>query len=170
VKEVVIMGGAVKVNGNVNPIAEANINNDPLAADLVLTANWPVTLIGLDVTLKVLLDDPFMQQVKNKSDNCELLYQISRFYDNFYRTSSKLAGLSCHDATAAIYITNPEVFTTIQGPMRVVCDGIAEGMTILDSNNNYDHCEHPWSNKPKVNVCLDVEPNKIKEILLTHLY
>lgn len=170
-KQVVIMGGAIRVNGNVNPVAEANINNDPLAADKVLTAQWPVTLIGLDVTLDILLDDVFMNKVKDKSNNGKLLYDISRFYDDFYRNSSGLDGLSCHDATAAIYITNPEYFSSTKGPIRVVYDqGFTEGMTILDSRANYDNQSTPWSDKPKVNVCLTADADKVKNTLLQYLY
>jgi len=53
VKEIVLMGGAALCSGNVNPAAEANIYNDPEAADVVFSAGWPVTMVGLDVTLKV---------------------------------------------------------------------------------------------------------------------
>jgi len=47
VKQVVVMGGAFGVNGhrgNVTPYAEANIHDDPEAADRVFTAPWPVGL------------------------------------------------------------------------------------------------------------------------------
>ena len=50
VREVVLMGGAVLESGNVSPVAEANIWNDPHAADIVFTAGWPLTMVGLDVT------------------------------------------------------------------------------------------------------------------------
>ncbi|MDQ7863706.1 nucleoside hydrolase [Peribacillus frigoritolerans] len=55
VKEVVIMGGAVNVPGNVTPYAEANIISDPEAAHQVLTSGLPITLVGLDVTLQTYL-------------------------------------------------------------------------------------------------------------------
>jgi purine nucleosidase len=48
---VTVMGGAVRVPGNVTPEAEANIHDDPAAAAAVLAADWPVTLIPLDVTM-----------------------------------------------------------------------------------------------------------------------
>ena len=53
VERVVVMGGAFGWSGrrgNVSPVAEANVRNDPDAADEVLAAAWPVTLVGLDVT------------------------------------------------------------------------------------------------------------------------
>lgn len=51
VKEVVIMGGSI-TEGNVTAVAEANIFNDPEAAQLVFQAGWKVTMVGLDVTHK----------------------------------------------------------------------------------------------------------------------
>ncbi len=46
VKQVIIMGGAFDLNGNVSPAAEANIHGDPEAADLVFTAPWRVVVVG----------------------------------------------------------------------------------------------------------------------------
>ncbi len=50
VKEVVLMGGVIDGRGNASPVAEANIRNDPEAAQIVFQAGWPVTMVGLDVT------------------------------------------------------------------------------------------------------------------------
>jgi purine nucleosidase len=50
VRDVTVMGGAVRAPGNITPFAEANIANDPEAAAEVLAAPWPVTLVPLDVT------------------------------------------------------------------------------------------------------------------------
>jgi len=54
VKEVVIMGGSIS-GGNVNAAAEANIYNDPEAAQIVFQVGWPLTMVGLDVGDKTLL-------------------------------------------------------------------------------------------------------------------
>ena len=53
VKEVVIMGGSIS-GGNVNAAAEANIYNDPEAAQIVFQAGWRLTMVGLDVGDKTL--------------------------------------------------------------------------------------------------------------------
>jgi inosine-uridine nucleoside N-ribohydrolase len=54
VKEVIIMGGSIG-GGNVNASAEANIYNDPEAAQIVFQAGWPLTMVGLDVGDKTLI-------------------------------------------------------------------------------------------------------------------
>src|SRR4029453_6268281 len=52
VKEVVIMGGSI-TEGNVTAAAEANIYNDPEAAQVVFQTGWKKpTMVGLDVTHK----------------------------------------------------------------------------------------------------------------------
>lgn len=52
---VTFMGGALTVEGNVTDVAEANINQDAKAADVVLRSDLPLTMVGLDVTLRTLL-------------------------------------------------------------------------------------------------------------------
>jgi purine nucleosidase len=57
VRDVTVMGGAVRVPGNVTGHAEANIAGDPLAAAAVFGATWPVTLVPLDVTMEHRFDE-----------------------------------------------------------------------------------------------------------------
>lgn len=63
VKEVVIMGGSI-TGGNVNAAAEANIYNDPEAAQIVFQAGWPLTMVGLDVGDKTLFSRKHLAQLR----------------------------------------------------------------------------------------------------------
>ena len=62
VKEVIIMGGSIS-GGNVNASAEANIYNDPEAAQIVFQAGWPLTMVGLEVGDKTLFSRKYLDQL-----------------------------------------------------------------------------------------------------------
>jgi len=62
VKEVIVMGGSIS-GGNVNAAAEANIYNDPEAAQIVFQAGWPLTMAGLDVGNATLFTRKHVQQL-----------------------------------------------------------------------------------------------------------
>ena len=87
VKKVVIMGGALGSNahtGNVTPVAEANIYGDPHAADQVLTAPWPVTLVGLDVTMQCIMHRPQLQKICSAAGAAgRFMWAISRHFESF---------------------------------------------------------------------------------------
>src|SRR5207248_11875 len=62
VKEVILMGGSIS-GGNVNAAAEANICNDPEAAQIVFQAGWPLTMVGLEVGDKALLTPKYLDEL-----------------------------------------------------------------------------------------------------------
>jgi inosine-uridine nucleoside N-ribohydrolase len=64
VKEVILMGGSLN-GGNVNASAEANIYNDPEAAQIVFQAGWPVTMVGLEVGDKALFTKKYLDQLSS---------------------------------------------------------------------------------------------------------
>jgi purine nucleosidase len=54
IRQLVIMGGAMREGGNYSPSAEFNVLVDPHAADIVFNCGRPITSMGLDVTHQVL--------------------------------------------------------------------------------------------------------------------
>lgn len=134
VKEVVVMGGAFGVNdhrGNVTPYAEANIHDDPHAADKVFTASWPVVIIGLDVTEESFFTREYLDQLRDDAGEVgQFIWDISRYYLKFYSEKVGLEGCHVHDPSAIAYVIDPTLFTLREGPIRVVADGPAEGHTM----------------------------------------
>ena len=53
VREVVVMGGAVTVPGNVSGVATANLHEDPEAASIVYRSGAQIAQVGLDVCNRV---------------------------------------------------------------------------------------------------------------------
>ena len=79
VKEVIIMGGSI-TGGNVNAAAEANIYNDPEAAQIVFQAGWPLTMVGLDVGDKTLLSPKYLAQLgQTHSPVNDFIYQVAHY-------------------------------------------------------------------------------------------
>jgi inosine-uridine nucleoside N-ribohydrolase len=62
IKEVILMGGSIS-GGNVSAAAEANIYNDPEAAQIVFQAGWPLTMVGLEVGDKALFTHKYLEDL-----------------------------------------------------------------------------------------------------------
>lgn len=164
VKEVVIMGAAFGEGGNrgnVTPVAEANIYDDPHAADNVFTADWPVTVVGLDVTHQTFFTGEYLDRLRLAAgDAGEFIWQVSRFYLAFYATVVGTDSCHVHDPSALAYVAAPELFKTRKGPIRVITEGPAIGMTVQKTEaREYHHDE--WAAYPAQAVCIDVQSDAL---------
>ena len=91
VKEVIIMGGSI-TGGNSTAAAEANIYNDPEAAQIVFQAGWPLTMVGLDVGDKTLFSRKYLDQLaKTHGPMNDFIYQVASFLVSKLRNSVWMA-------------------------------------------------------------------------------
>lgn len=163
-KGVVIMGGAFGYkgrSGNVTPAAEANIHGDPVAADEIFGASWPVAVVGLDVTHEIVLTSDYLATLSREvGENGELLRQMCAHYAKFYNEIMGVDGVVGHDLLAVTYLLHPEWFETRSGPIRVVREGLAVGQTIQkpDSRKGGDPA---WADRPSHRICTDVDGAKV---------
>lgn len=163
VREVVLMGGTVRESGNVSPVAEANIWNDPHAADAVFTAGWPLTMVGLDVTHQVILPLTLFKTIADHHQHAatDTLHHAVRFYSAFYSQHDaevrQVNGCYGHDVLAFLVLTNPELFTLQSGRVRVAVDGLAQGQTMM-RRKEVSYPQHGWHDEiPPTQVCMDVQ-------------
>ena len=153
VKKLVIMGGAVWVPGNVSAYAEANIWNDPHAADAVFAADWDIDLIGLDVTQTIDCDDADFTALRQAAPEIGgFLHEISAFYIKFYHSVIGRHVCLMHDPSALIAITDEELFTYQETPLSVVCSGEQIGRTVVQDS----------ANRRAVRVAVGADTAKIK--------
>lgn len=134
VARVVVMGGTVDHPGNVGPYTEANIGHDPEAADLVLTAGWPVTLVGLDVTMATWLGPAELELIaSHSSERGRFAWAVMQHYLGFYRERHGKAGCPLHDPTAARIAVDESLATYLDIPVRVELNStVNRGMLIVD--------------------------------------
>jgi purine nucleosidase len=164
VKEVVIMGGAFEVPGNVTPAAEANIHGDPEAADMVATATWPVVFIGLDVTMQTVMTRAQLKDIADAAGRRgQLLFDLSQFYIDFYEGLVD-DGMVVHDSCACAYVVAPELFTTRSGTVRVVCGGIADGKT-QQKPDGRGFGPSDWDNLPSQKIAVGIDDKAVLKLI-----
>src|SRR5262245_19675995 len=104
VVEIVLMGGAAFVGGKASPAAEANILNDPEAADIVFGAECPIVMAGLDVTEQTLMTtDDLSRFGEVDSPQARHVAAIVPYYADFYADRLGLDGIHVHDSSALSY-------------------------------------------------------------------
>ena len=169
VRSLVIMGGAITEPGNVSPVAEANFWNDPHAADETLSRNWPTTIVGLDVTHRIMLADADLDRLgRDGGETGATLRAASRFYVDFYTARAAeldpaaAASPACamHDAAAVACALMPDAFETLSGAARVVPDGVAVGQLALDRKGVAYPVAH-WEGRPRVAACTGVDAARV---------
>lgn len=163
-REVILMGGTIIEPGNVSAVAEANIWNDPHAAARVFGAGWKLTMVGLDVTHKVLLPLALFERLAQHHWHpaTDTLLHAARFYTNFcVQESPHLADQhACfgHDVLAFIYLVNPELFKVAHRAIEVVTSGPAIGQTRFKPHSGA--ALPPGSGQtpqPPAQVCMQVQ-------------
>jgi purine nucleosidase len=135
VRQVVVMGGVIARPGNVGPLSEANIANDPEAAQIVLRAGWPVTLVGLDATLPVSLSEAQLDRLAaSGSPAGRHLRLITPLYIEAFANRWGRRAAAMHDALALAVAVQPALITVGPSlPVTVELTGqLTRGMTVAD--------------------------------------
>lgn len=151
---IVFMGGALTVPGNVSPWAEANINQDPEGADIMVRNTNDITMIGLDVTLQTLLTYEETKQWRALGTPAgTFLADATDYYIKAYDTTAPhLGGCGLHDPLAVGVAVDPSLVTTLPINLKVDTEGATRGRTIGDETRLNDPAKNA-----KVAVAVDVE-------------
>lgn len=128
---VTLMGGALVVPGNVTPYTEANINQDPEAADYVFKHAKHLVMVGLDVTLQTLLTKKETQVWRDLgTEKGRVFANIFDYYiDAYYDLDINKAGAALHDPLAVGVAVDPNLVTLLPLNMMVMHE---DGRTIGD--------------------------------------
>ena len=111
IKEIVFMGGAALCLGNITPSAEFNIYVDPHAANIVLNSGIPLTMMGLDVTHKVNVNDEIIKKIKKNNNKASKFFaELMEFYSRFHRKLYKTNESPLHDPCVIAYLIDEKIF------------------------------------------------------------
>jgi purine nucleosidase len=113
VEEIVIMGGAMREGGNRTPSAEFNIMVDPHAAEIVFNCGRPITLVGLDVTHRVLSTKERVARIAElKNPVAEATAGMLSFFHRYDTKKYASQGTPLHDPCTVAYLLQPDPFET----------------------------------------------------------
>ena len=158
-KEVIIMGGALDTPGNITPKAEFNIFVDPEAAKIVFQAGLPITLVGLDVTEKTLLDEPHVREMAGNAEG-EFIREATVQYMNRYEEMTGSRACSMHDPLAVGVALDRSFVRTERLYVDVEANSsLCDGQTVCDFNK-------VTGREPNMDVCLGVEGERFIRYLI----
>jgi purine nucleosidase len=136
-KELIVMGGALRHEGNATALAEFNTFVDPHAAQIVYQAGIPTKLVPLDVTYQCILTPDDVHRLKKiDSPVTTFVAEATRFYMEFHDEYQQIEGCVINDPLALALTFMPELCTYQELPVEVdLSGGISMGKTVADFYN-----------------------------------
>lgn len=137
VREVIIMGGAIRHEGNTTALAEFNAYVDPHAAHIVFHSGLPMTLVPLDVSYQCILTSEDVKRIRQvDSPLTEFIEEATRFYMEFHDQYQAIQGCVINDPLALALTFAPELCSYQNLPVDIdISAGISMGKTIGDFYN-----------------------------------
>ena len=178
VKNIVIMGGSI-TGGNVNGAAEANIYNDPEAAQIVFNAGWMVTMVGSDIGERTLITRKYLGELQSShGPQSDFIAKIATFYLDRSEKSG-YSGAAMYDPLAVGIALDPTLGTLKDMHVDVETKGeFTRGETVANrmgsNENNVLHGDHYEIEgvielKPNARVCVASDADRFLELFVSRI-
>ena len=157
IDRIVLTAGSTR-GGNVTPVAEINAYVDPEALSIVVDADVPITMVGLNVTWEARVGEETAVALESTGgDTGQYAASFIRSLGPFHADRDGWDAVPLHDALAAAAIVDEDVLTT--RPMRVDVETRGEhttGATVC----------RPDADEPNVDVATGVDADRFRSILV----
>jgi len=170
-REVVVMGGAFGVAGNVTPVAEYNIYADVDAAQVVCDSGLSLRWVPVNITQRcLLLEEQLSARLADATaeglPRLRMAQAISQAYIHHHWLGFGERACILHDPVAVGAVLWPELFHA--EPFRVDVETfgrLTRGMTVADFRPG----DHRDRSVPNALVCLDVDHEEFVRRFLDRL-
>jgi purine nucleosidase len=157
---IALMGGAAGL-GNVTPAAEFNILTDPHAAGMVFTSGADVTMLGLEVCHRAVVDGAWVENLAELGTRAAgITAGLLRNYGNAVDAERyRSLGLPLYDPCVVAWLIAPELFTGARRRVDVELEGrFCQGRTVVD-------VESLTGSPPNATVIDDLDRGAFLELL-----
>ena len=178
VKEVILMGGSIS-GGNVNASAEANIYNDPEAAQVVFQAGWPLTMVGLEVGDKALFTKKYLSELGATHGPINDFIAAVLKYLVDLSAQFGAPGTPMYDPSAVAVAIDPTLVKTQDMHVDVETRGdFTRGETVGNRRGfierNVLHGDHYVIEgvdkvQPNAKVCVDVDADRFLQLFVSRI-
>ena len=164
VREVVVMGGAVTVPGNVSGVATANLHEDPEAASIVYRSGASIVQVGLDVCNRVTVSPSQLEAIAEAGSSAtRLLSEATGHLREAYIRTGRIGpqdGVRYNDMPAIGYVIDPGLFTARTAYVEIETHSdLTRGQTVADWN----------AAEPNARICLEVDADALTALFTERL-
>jgi purine nucleosidase len=178
VKEVILMGGSI-TGGNVNAAAEANIYNDPEAAQIVFQAGWPLTMVGLEVGDKALFTRKYLAELgQSHGPVNDFIVSVAKFMVGLSETFGA-SGSPMYDPSAVALAIDATLVKVQEMHVDVETRGeFTRGETVGNRHGGVERnvlhgdryvIDGVDTVKPNAKVCLDVDADRLLQLFVSRI-
>lgn len=134
IREIVVMGGAMREGGNRSPSAEFNILADPQAAEIVFSCGRPIVVMGLDVTHQVLSTRARVERIRDLGNPvAEATAGMLGFFHRYDSKKYGSEGAPLHDPCTVAWLLDPTLFQLRECNLSVETESeLTMGHTAVD--------------------------------------
>ena len=134
IKQIVLMGGAMREAGNLSASAEFNMRVDPHAAKVVFECGLPIIVMSLDVTNKVLTSRERVREIESIGNSVSTATaNMLKFFARYDSEKYGIDGAPLHDPCTIAWLLNQDLFIGKECNVRIETESpLTLGHTSVD--------------------------------------